>query len=146
MDVHPTKSVRARRAMRPPQRFTLESANRSLPLVRRIVTDIVKEYEHIAQVEARTEEATSAGRSEAVVRLRDEHANGLERLRDLSDELAQIGCELKDGEKGLVDFPAVRDGCDIYLCWRIGEERVEHWHELDAGFAGRRRVPADFGA
>ena len=130
--------------MRPPQRFTVESANRTLPLVRRIVADIVEEYTHIDALESRSEEASADGRTEALTRLRDEHSNRLERLRELAEELAQIGCELKDGEKGLVDFPAVRDGCYIYLCWRIGEEHVDHWHELDAGFGGRRRITGEF--
>src|SRR5262249_15491137 len=120
MDVPPTKSIRARRAMRPPQRFTVDSANRSLPLVRRIVADIVEESRLMAALESKSGGASAAGGPEALARLRDEHSTGLERLRELAEELAAIGCELKDGEKGLVDFPAARDGCGIYLCWRLG--------------------------
>src|SRR5205085_10502665 len=81
MDVPPTKSVRARRALRPPQRFTVASADRTLPLVRRIVADIVEEYSHINSLESHSEEASAAGRTEALTRLRDEHSNRLERLR-----------------------------------------------------------------
>jgi hypothetical protein len=49
-----------------------------------------------------------------------------------------MGCVLKDMDQGLVDFLTRRDGREVYLCWRYGEERVAYWHELQAGFAGRR--------
>jgi hypothetical protein len=47
---------------------------------------------------------------------------------------------VRDVVRGLVDFPAVRDGEEVYLCWLVDEPEIEHWHELDAGFAGRRRL------
>jgi hypothetical protein len=144
MDVHRARPVRTRRSMRPLQRFTIEQANRALPLVRRIVQDIVNEYAHIAELEAQSEQLSGAGRTEQIARIRDDHGGTLERLRELAEELAAVGCELKDGEKGLVDFPAVRDGCDVYLCWRLGEEGVHFWHELDAGFHSRRKIDATF--
>ena len=53
-----------------------------------------------------------------------------------------VGVELKDPFSGLVDFPAWRHGHEVYLCWRLGEPDVAHWHELDAGFAGRRPLDA----
>jgi hypothetical protein len=54
-------------------------------------------------------------------------------------ELGELGIELKDIESGLIDFPALREGRTVYLCWRLGEgERIHWWHELDAGFAGRQ--------
>ena len=54
------------------------------------------------------------------------------------DELRQLGIETKSVTEGLVDFPAIMDGRMVYLCWRLGELRVSHWHELDAGFRGRQ--------
>ncbi|HXF36396.1 MAG TPA: DUF2203 domain-containing protein [Actinomycetota bacterium] len=57
--------------------------------------------------------------------------------RDLL-RLAEAGVVLRDPETGLVDFPAEREGRPVFLCWRLGEERVAHWHEPDAGFGGRR--------
>ena len=56
-------------------------------------------------------------------------------------ELTEIGCEMKDLRTGLVDFLSEMDGREIYLCWQVGEEAVEHWHELTEGFAGRRPLP-----
>jgi hypothetical protein len=51
-----------------------------------------------------------------------------------------MGIELKDPEQGLIDFRSIREGREVYLCWKLGEERVSHWHEIDAGFAGRQAL------
>jgi hypothetical protein len=53
-------------------------------------------------------------------------------------ELQAADIVVRDVVRGLVDFPAVRDGDEVYLCWLVDEPEIEHWHELDAGFAGRR--------
>jgi hypothetical protein len=58
----------------------------------------------------------------------------------LLEELKAVGCELKDFELGLVDFYALLDDRLVFLCWRLGEPRVEYWHEVDAGIAGRQPV------
>jgi hypothetical protein len=55
-------------------------------------------------------------------------------------ELHAADIVVRDVVRGLVDFPAVRDGDEVYLCWLVDEPEIEHWHELDAGFAGRRRL------
>jgi len=57
-------------------------------------------------------------------------------------ELAELGVELKGLPNGLCDFPSLRDGREVYLCWLLGEAEVLHWHELDAGFAGRQLLVA----
>jgi hypothetical protein len=56
----------------------------------------------------------------------------------LSGEVEDLGVILRDPETGLVDFASVREGEQIYLCWRLGEERIAHWHPRDTGFMGRR--------
>ena len=52
--------------------------------------------------------------------------------------IAELGVILKDLEVGLVDFPAHRNGREVYLCWRLGEDHIGWWHEIDSGFAGRQ--------
>jgi hypothetical protein len=64
----------------------------------------------------------------------------IERLDDLVDELEDVGAQLKDHQSGLVDFVGRHEGRDVYLCWKLGEESIAYWHELDAGFAGRKPV------
>jgi hypothetical protein len=61
-----------------------------------------------------------------------------ERMQNALLTIQELGCELKDIDMGLVDFPALREGRVVYLCWRYGEDRLRYWHELDAGFAGRQ--------
>ncbi len=63
-------------------------------------------------------------------------------LRDLLRELAELGVEVKAAD-GLVDFRSKLHGRTVYLCWKYGEERITHFHELDAGFAGRQPLPID---
>jgi hypothetical protein len=60
------------------------------------------------------------------------------------DELEGLGIELKDPNQGLIDFPAMLEGRVVYLCWRLGEDVIQHWHELSAGFAGRHPVEDQF--
>ncbi len=62
------------------------------------------------------------------------------RLEALVDELSTVGVELKDYQAGLIDFVGRHDGRDVYLCWKLGEERITHWHEISAGFSGRKPV------
>ena len=56
----------------------------------------------------------------------------------LVDEIFDLGVALKDVEQGLVDFPAIRDGRIVYLCWKQGEDEIRFWHDVDTGFAGRQ--------
>lgn len=61
-------------------------------------------------------------------------------FNSIMDELESMGCVLKGISQGLVDFPSLRDGKEVYLCWKAPEERIEYWHDIHAGFAGRQRV------
>lgn len=67
----------------------------------------------------------------------------LTRFQGLVEEICSEGCYLKDLESGLVDFPTLWEGREVYLCWKLGEPEVEHWHEIEAGFAGRRSLKND---
>jgi hypothetical protein len=60
-------------------------------------------------------------------------------------EVVGQGIELKDIDRGLIDFPSPREGRVVYLCWRLGERRIRYWHEVDAGFAGRQPLEEDEG-
>jgi hypothetical protein len=65
---------------------------------------------------------------------------GFRDVRRLLGEIAAAGIVLRDLDRGLIDFPAFRDGREIYLCWIDGEDAIGFWHDLDAGFAGRREL------
>jgi len=64
-----------------------------------------------------------------------------EALRENVERIQRTGCVVKDLEAGLVDFPSVVDDEQVYLCWKLGEERIGYWHRMDEGFAGRKPLP-----
>ncbi len=86
---------------------------------------------------------TAEGESDGTRDLRLEAGRLAGEIEACLDELGQIGCIFKGFEEGLIDFPAFHEERMVYLCWRHGEERIEHWHELDSGFAGRRPLDHD---
>lgn len=61
-----------------------------------------------------------------------------EQINSLVERVNEMGCELKDVDMGLLDFRTLMDGREVYLCWKLGEEHVAYWHEMDTGFAGRQ--------
>ena len=127
--------------------YTPEEANAALPLVRAIVRDITQlaaelreRHERLSCV--RPSERVTLGDvyQEEVQHLQAELERDQARMQEYEQELHRLGVELKDYYTGLVDFPCLMDGREVYLCWRLGEPDVGHWHELDAGFAGRQRL------
>jgi hypothetical protein len=122
--------------------FTVEQANRTLPLVRRIVEDVVAQHRRWRETIMELDLVASAARSDdAQTRAEELEQRALGFARELDEyqrELAALGIQLKDPRLGLVDFPAELDGRQVLLCWHLGEPEVRFWHEVDAGYAGRR--------
>ena len=133
----PSSTPQRSHPSRPVRRFTLEQAQRALPLVKRIVADIVRTHGLASSCRDAVERTTGARQASQAQHDLDA---AIDRLEELVDELNDVGVELKDYQSGLVDFVARHDGRDVYLCWKLGEERITHWHELNAGFAGRKPV------
>lgn len=161
---------RSVRPSRPKRRFTLAQANSTLPLVKRIVTDIVRvhgeamrcqqQLEKLASRDSRASRAAGSAKGAGSKGGKNAGASGasgardpreqqaaqaglesaMTRLEDYVDELTEIGCELKDYQLGLIDFTGRHKGHDVCLCWKLGEEKIAYWHECDAGFAGRQPV------
>lgn len=119
--------------------FTVEQANRMLPLVRRIVEDIVSHYAEWQQVVGEFEVASATvpatPRAMELQRLAERLAGDIERF---VGELQALGVEFKGFDMGLVDFPSERDGQPVLLCWKLNEPTVAHWHAREDGFAGRQ--------
>ena len=107
-----------------------------MPLVKRIVADIVRMHGEISQCQTKLEIAKPSEHATIQQRL----SNGLEHLQDYVDELTEVGCELKDFRLGLIDFTGRHDGRDVCLCWKLGEDRIFFWHDLKAGYAGRQPI------
>lgn len=125
--------------------FSWEEANRTLPLVRRIVHDIREAHEALQPPLERFRRLVEASReagpeARALRRELDERSV---RLNGFVDELTEVGCHFKGFDEGLVDYYSMHNGRPVLLCWRHGEPEIGHWHDIDAGFAGRRPIPAD---
>lgn len=115
--------------------FTPESANRTLPLVRTVVADILEKGRELQSL---VDEATEEGAQ----RIRGTKSEMLALLA----ELERIGCSYRDWNfsVGLVDFPAILDGEEVLLCWRSDEDAVRWFHAPESGYAGRKPIPDRF--
>jgi hypothetical protein len=124
------------------QLFTVEQANRTLPLVRRIVDDVVREHRVWQEKILELDLLASGVRAD----LPDPRAAALERhilalareIEGFEAELTSLGIQLKDRRIGLIDFPCDLDGRRVLLCWRLGEPSVQYWHDENAGYASRQ--------
>lgn len=115
--------------------FDLEEAERMLPLIRVIVKGMLDDHAERQAILDREQ-----GPEESV---RGEIDTLTEKLAEAASELEDLGVEFKGIDLGLVDFPTTVDGELAYLCWRYGEDRIEYWHTLDGGYAGRLPLERD---
>lgn len=130
----------------PARYFTLGEANRTLPLVKRIVADITALYPRWRELVERYELAAARarpdwGESSEQVQLRGEIEDVARQINDYLEELEYVGCVFKGFDLGLVDFHGRLDGREILWCWKQGEDEIGYWHDLESGFAGRQPIP-----
>lgn len=137
------------RENRPIKLFTVEEANLSLPLVRAITadlvqlaTELVERRQRLAVLTAGREREAGNPYSDELAAIETEIDKDAMRLRGYVQELSDLGVEPKSAVDGLIDFPSLQDGRLVYLCWKLGEPEVMHWHEIDGGFAGRQSIAA----
>ncbi len=117
--------------------FSVEEANALLPEVKKLWRKIDaarSTMQRLAPEAKRASEQTGGGGS--VFGL--QYVNALTDLMASAQQIVDLGVEIKDLDRGLCDFPHLRDGRVVLLCWIKGEDRIEWWHDTDAGFAGRQ--------
>lgn len=123
-----------------PRYFTLFEANEALITIRPLVEDVqvIRQKILSSQPEAWTaiEKSVGNGGNRALSKL----IRDFEILDALVHQILETGVLIKDLNIGLLDFPALKDGREVYLCWQSGEGEVAFWHELDAGYAGRQSI------
>jgi hypothetical protein len=130
-----------------PRAFTPDEANAALAEVRPLTERMVAAKQALDRAEERRDDAVGhiAGNGGGIqprelADLHDEVRRAVGVLGDAVDALQEVGVQVKDLDTGLVDFPSVRDGEPVLLCWRLGEDEVAFWHGLEGGFAGRRPI------
>lgn len=133
-----------------PRIFTVEQANRLLPKVRGLLQTLrtqrsaLYQLEHaVAVTELEGLQLDGAPSPEAETRASaqaTQYRDGMAQLQGTLNQLDALGCQLKDLDQGLIDFFTVHQGQLVYLCWKDGEDQIQFWHALEAGFAGRRPI------
>ena len=120
--------------------FSVEEANSfipklliDIPRIQSLMKSLVCEYTDVRK--AREKVQFNGGSFQGV-----DYINCVLKINSLTEGLESKGCILKGIEHGLVDFPCLRDGKEVYLCWKNPEERIEYWHDIQSGFTGRQRI------
>ncbi len=117
--------------------FTPEEARRTLPLVRQIVKDILETTREMRLI---AEEISGAVEDDPRIQKMAENVN------HFLTELEEIGCFYKDSNFtiGLVDFPSIIDDKEVFLCWRSDEDNILYYHDINAGYTGRKPIPPEY--
>ena len=104
-----------------------------IPRIQILMKNLVDEYLDINK--AREKAQLNGGSMQGA-----DYLNCVLKINYLTEGLESKGCILKGINHGLVDFPSLRDGKEVYLCWKNPEQRIEYWHDIQSGFAGRQRI------
>jgi hypothetical protein len=135
-----------------PRYFTLAEAREYLPGLDLAIRGGIEAKKNLEAAEedhrARLQRIMFAGgmlvNQEAASDTRQKRDSNAAKLKQMLESFQEIGCIVKDLEIGLIDFPALYRGKEVYLCWRLGEPDIAYWHPVEEGFAGRRPIDRDF--
>ena len=135
-----------------PKYFTRDQAERVLPKVERIIREALflktEFQESDEELRATTREIMMRGGMmmdrEKVLKIRERRDSSAAKLNAALEAVHDEGCQVKDLDIGLLDFPTLYQGQEVLLCWRLGEPRIEFWHGLEEGFRGRKQIDEDF--
>jgi hypothetical protein len=117
--------------------FRLEEANAALPVVKPLLQKLRDARDLLTDSDAHTLLADAAPRNGGGEAGRQVGEGFLE-VRRLLGVLEEAGIVIRDVDRGLIDFPTIRGGREVYLCWELGEDEIAYWHELDSGYRGRQ--------
>ncbi len=120
--------------------FTLDEANAMLPALERFLERLKSQTDRMGSLYSDLREMKEASRVNGGHALGPGYLGEIARYASLIHQINDLGCILKDVDRGLVDFPFLKDGREVYLCWMRGEASIGWWHEREAGFAGRKPI------
>ena len=132
--------------------FTRDEAEALLPEIDAALRTARRLRDENRQAGAELEQATqrihmmggTRVRPSAILSLRAQRDTAAAGFQEAVDQVQTLGCLIKDLDLGLIDFPALYRGQEVYLCWKLGEPAIDHWHPVDEGFAGRRAIDEEF--
>jgi len=120
--------------------YTVEEARLLLPEIRQWLEELSHLRQRVEQLENRLEHIVSSG-GDAGGESVNELIRSLCGIKGLLRKFHVREIQIKDLERGLIDFPAIVAGREVFLCWEKDEDDIEHWHDLDTGYAGREKLP-----
>jgi hypothetical protein len=123
-----------------PQHFALQQANETLNMIRPLIDEVQRIRQKILQQQPEAWSAIEKSVGNGGNRTLSRMIQDFERLDALVHRIQDTGVLIKDINIGLLDFPALRNGREVYLCWQYGEGDIAYWHEVDAGYAGRQPI------
>ena len=121
-----------------PRHFSVEEANDLLPELKVLLEQMLAARQRIVDGRKTWEPMMEKARGNGGGASGKQLFKDSDKIQVTLEQINEWGIIIKDVDTGLVDFPALRHGREVYLCWRLGEPHVEYWHEVDAGFAGRQ--------
>jgi hypothetical protein len=131
-------------ASQAPKTFTVNQAQELLPIIIPVIEHLQGLYQALESNNTQIDEAAGGFQQD---RMQVLNARQLELAETFESSLAQLegyGCLLKDLQQGLVDFYSFREGRLVFLCWKLDESQIRHWHTLDGGFGGRQPIDVVF--
>ena len=120
--------------------FTIEEARATLPELRRLFQDAHRRQERFATADEQLGKLVEQDGGDAGGKKVDGMLMDLLQMNRQLQQITGQGIVIKDFQRGLVDFPHLRDGREVFLCWELEEDDIEFWHDLDTGYAGRERI------
>ena len=135
----PGESARGEGSTIHERHYTVEEANALLPSVKPVLRRLRDAKDQLTDTEAHealSEAAPGNGGGDPGRKVGEAFLE----VRSLLGTLEEAGIVVRDIDRGLIDFPAIRDGEEVYLCWELGEDSVEYWHDLESGYGGRRQL------
>lgn len=132
----------------PTRLFTIDEANELLPRIRRILSQLQEARQRLQETQEQLSDRVHGGPranghaapNSEMARLMTASEDAQSQIGAAAAAIEELGGELKDPDRGMVDFRSMRDGRVVYLCWLTEEPRVTYWHELDGGYRGRQRI------
>lgn len=127
--------------------FTVEEANALLPTLIPLIERLLAARERVVAAGEDLQRVLERSDGNGGSKEASEAVTDIVEIQHIIRDVNKLGCEVKDLSVGLLDFPAEHpdsEGRVVYLCWRYGEDRVAWWHDVDAGYAGRQRIPEEW--
>lgn len=123
-----------------PQYFTLHEANEALTVIRPLMDEVQAIRKKILANQPEAWPAIEKSAGNGGNRALSDMVQDFEQLDALIHQIQSAGAQIKDVNTGLLDFSALKDGREVFLCWQYGEDEIAFWHEVDAGYAGRQPI------